>query len=81
MFLTNIRSSFLSYKSTAIFVCEALGAQRLALAAVGARVDSLSKRKKSKAKKMPKNAPRTHRQLHAVLGGLTLFRYKILMIT
>jgi hypothetical protein len=34
-------------------------------------VDSLSKRKKLKAKKMPKNARPTHRQLHAVLGALT----------
>ena len=42
-------------------------AQRLALAAVGGRVDSLSKREKPKARKMPKNAARTHRQLHALL--------------
>jgi hypothetical protein len=44
-------------------------AQRLALAAVGGRVDLPSKRKKLKARKMPKNAVRTHRQLHALLGG------------
>lgn len=46
-------------------------AQRRALLAVGGRVDSLSKRKKPKARKLPKNAPRTHRQVHAVLGGVS----------
>jgi len=46
-------------------------AQRLALLAVGGSVDSLSKRKKLKARKLPKNAPRTHRQVHAVLGGVS----------
>ncbi len=40
-----------------------------ALAAVGGSVDSPSKRKKLKARKMPKNARPTHRQLRAVLGG------------
>ncbi len=45
-----------------------LTAQRLALLAVGGRVDSLSKREKLKARKLPKNAARTHRQVHAVLG-------------
>lgn len=43
--------------------------QRLALPAWGGRVDSLSKRKKPKARKLPKNAARTHRQVHALLGG------------
>ena len=37
-------------------------AQRSALAAVGGRVDSPLKRKKLKARQMPKNAVRTHRQ-------------------
>jgi hypothetical protein len=42
-------------------------AQRCALAAVGGRVDSPSKRKNSRQRKRLKNAARTHRQLHAVL--------------
>jgi len=42
----------------------------LALAAVGGSVDSPPKRKKLKARKMLKNAARTHRQLHALLGAL-----------
>jgi hypothetical protein len=45
-----------------------LAAQRLALAAVGGRVESPSKRKQLKARKSSKNAVRPHRQLHAVLG-------------
>jgi hypothetical protein len=47
-------------------------AQRSALAAVGGRVDSPSKRKQLQAAKMPKNAARTHRQLHAVLARFLL---------
>ena len=47
-------------------------AERRALLAVGGSVDSLSKREKLKARKLPKNAPRTHRQVHAVLAGLDL---------
>jgi hypothetical protein len=42
-----------------IHILKRLSAQRLALAAVGGRVDSLSKREKPKATKMPENAPRT----------------------
>ena len=45
--------------------------QRLALAAWGGRVDSLSKRKNSKPRKMPENAARTPSRLHAVLGSMT----------
>jgi NAD(P)H-hydrate repair Nnr-like enzyme with NAD(P)H-hydrate epimerase domain len=40
------------------------GGERCALAAVGGRVDSPPKRKEPKARKMLKNAARTHRQLH-----------------
>jgi hypothetical protein len=47
-------------------------AQRLALAAVGGRVESLSKRERTKARKSLKNAARTHRQLRAVLVALSL---------
>jgi len=32
-------------------------------------VDSLSKREKPKARKLPKNAPRTHRQVHQERAG------------
>jgi hypothetical protein len=45
--------------------------QRLALLAVGGSGDSLSKWKKLKARKLPKNAPRTHRQVHAMLGAFS----------
>jgi hypothetical protein len=45
--------------------------QRFALAAVGGRVDSPSKREKPEAKQMLKNARPTHRQLHALLGGVS----------
>jgi hypothetical protein len=34
-------------------------------------VDAPSKRKKLEARQKPKNAARTHRQLHAVLGGVS----------
>jgi len=54
------------------FSCFLKAAQRLALAAVGGRADSPSKRDKPNARKKPKNAVRTHRQLHAVLGRLAL---------
>jgi hypothetical protein len=46
--------------------------QRCAFAAAGGRVESPSKRKRPKARQMPKNAVRTHPQLHAVLGGSSL---------
>jgi hypothetical protein len=45
-------------------------AERFALLAVGRSVDSPSKREKPKVRKLPKNAPRTHRQVHAVLGAV-----------
>jgi len=38
----------------------------------GAGVDSPWEQKKLEARKMPKSAARTHRQLHAVLGSARL---------
>ena len=45
-------------------------AQRIALVVVGERADSLSKRNQLKARTLLRNAVRTHRQLHAVFGGV-----------
>jgi len=39
-----------------------------ATSGAGASVDSPSKREKLEARKMPKNVPRTHRQLQALLA-------------
>lgn len=55
-------------------------AERPALAAVGGGVDSSSKRKEPKARQMPKNAARTHRQLHALLGGVLAFKSLMAMV-
>jgi hypothetical protein len=52
------------------FHSEQRAAQRSALAAVGGRVDSPSRREQPKARKMLKNARPTHRQLHALLARI-----------
>ena len=40
------------------------------LAATGGRVDSPLKREKPKTRQVPKKTARTHRQPHALLGGV-----------